>query len=68
MRVLIGEKDHLKDGRIGRRSTENPEVLVEGECLVRQEGIECWDRERRRLLCRGHRLGSVPGGSEASGL
>ncbi len=33
---------------------------------LEQAGKKCLNRERWRLLCHGHPLGDIPGGSKAS--
>ncbi len=54
LRVLIGEEDHLEDGRIRWRTWERG---INGRGLLEQARRECWDRDRWRLLCCGHPLG-----------
>ncbi len=55
LRVLIGVEEPLEYGRIGWRNTRERDI--NGRGVLEPVRRECWDRERWRLLCRGHPLG-----------
>ncbi len=54
LRILIGEEDHLEDGRIGWRSGWEREVLVEGKCWNKRDGSV--GTRRVGDFCHGHLL------------
>ncbi len=61
LRVLIGEKDHFKDGKIGWSVEEYlRERGISGRGVVEQARRECLDRKRWKLFSCGHSLGGVP--------